>query len=193
MKQLLWVVAPGQLTNETVASLSTEFRVNPVGSLAAALQHIQRSTVDMVLFSLPLDGQRAEDLLQEIAGVNPSLPVVFCGPQASSGACGEVSPLYVVDEPVTPEKIRNISLSSKEPVRQWEKLLVGESRAMHEIREIISLVGNRRSTVLITGETGTGKEIAARAIHMASSRAHLPIVAVNCAALPENLLEAELF
>src|SRR5581483_1875610 len=64
---------------------------------------------------------------------------------------------------------------------------------MQQVIETIALVGSRRSTVLISGETGTGKEVAARAIHMASPRANLPMVAVNCAALPENLLEAELF
>ena len=59
--------------------------------------------------------------------------------------------------------------------------------------EVIRLVAGRRSTVLITGETGTGKEMVARAIHGASPRAHLPMVTVNCNALPENLIEAELF
>jgi transcriptional regulator with GAF, ATPase, and Fis domain len=58
---------------------------------------------------------------------------------------------------------------------------------------VIRLVGMRRATVLITGETGTGKEVVARALHMASSRAHLPLVTVNCNALPESLIEAELF
>ncbi|MBI4877666.1 MAG: sigma-54-dependent Fis family transcriptional regulator [Acidobacteria bacterium] len=75
----------------------------------------------------------------------------------------------------------------------WRKFLVGESRAMQEVVETIRLVGPRRSTVLITGETGTGKELVARAIHAASPRAAQPMVAVNCAALPQNLLEAELF
>jgi transcriptional regulator with GAF, ATPase, and Fis domain len=64
---------------------------------------------------------------------------------------------------------------------------------MERTAQVIRLVGGRRSTVLITGETGTGKEMVARAIHMASPRAQLPMVTVNCNALPENLIEAELF
>jgi transcriptional regulator with GAF, ATPase, and Fis domain len=64
---------------------------------------------------------------------------------------------------------------------------------MQSILDTIRLVAERRSTVLITGETGTGKEMVARALHAAGNRAHLPMVAVNCTALPENLLEAELF
>ncbi len=58
---------------------------------------------------------------------------------------------------------------------------------------VVELVAPRRCTVLISGETGTGKEVAARAIHMASDRSHYPMVAVNCSAMPENLIEAELF
>ena len=64
---------------------------------------------------------------------------------------------------------------------------------MEAVAETIRLVGNRRCTVLISGETGTGKEMAARALHAASHRGQHQMVAVNCSALPENLLEAELF
>lgn len=74
-----------------------------------------------------------------------------------------------------------------------EFFLVGSSAAMRRTAEIIRLVGSRRATVLITGETGTGKELVARAIHHASPRAHHPLVTVNCNALPETLIEAELF
>jgi transcriptional regulator with GAF, ATPase, and Fis domain len=76
---------------------------------------------------------------------------------------------------------------------KWRRLLIGSSPAMERTIEVIRLVGMRRATVLITGETGTGKEMVARALHLASPRAHLPMVAVNCNALPENLIEAELF
>lgn len=82
---------------------------------------------------------------------------------------------------------------SEETVEEWERLLVGESSAMKQVGHVIRLVGARRSTVLITGETGTGKEMAAKAIHFASPRRKCPWVAVNCNALPENLMEAELF
>ena len=75
----------------------------------------------------------------------------------------------------------------------WSRLLVGESQPMRELRAIIRLAGPRQSTVLITGETGTGKERVAQAIHMASRRSGAPMVAVNCGALPEHLIEAELF
>jgi transcriptional regulator with GAF, ATPase, and Fis domain len=75
----------------------------------------------------------------------------------------------------------------------WETLLVGQSIEMQRVSQIIRSVADRRATVLITGETGTGKEVVARALHLASFRRRHPMVAINCAALPENLLEAELF
>ena len=75
----------------------------------------------------------------------------------------------------------------------WRKEMIGRSFAMQKTAEVIRLVGPRRCTVLITGETGTGKEVVARAIHRAGPRAAGPFVAVNCGAIPAALLEAELF
>jgi transcriptional regulator with GAF, ATPase, and Fis domain len=75
----------------------------------------------------------------------------------------------------------------------WRAFLVGESRPIEQIHQVIRLVGARRCTVLISGETGTGKEVVARAIHSAGPRSQFSFVAVNTGALPENLLEAELF
>jgi len=75
----------------------------------------------------------------------------------------------------------------------WERLLVGKSPEIRQVAHIIEMVGCRRATVLITGETGTGKELAATALHLAGPRCHGPLVAVNCSAIPGNLLESELF
>jgi transcriptional regulator with GAF, ATPase, and Fis domain len=75
----------------------------------------------------------------------------------------------------------------------WRKLLIGDSHAMRQVCHLIRMVASRRATVLITGETGTGKEMAARALHQASGRHNTRLVAVNCSALPDHLLEAELF
>jgi DNA-binding NtrC family response regulator len=181
-----------------MSNLAADFTVSPVESLAAAFDHIRRTAVDLMLISLPLDHWKPETLLKQIAAVDPSLPVAFCGPKSlvdSGGGTYQMEASHFIEEPVTEEKLRRVlGFAPRPPAAElWKGLLVGDSRAMQEVREIIALIGNRRSTVLITGETGTGKEIAARAIHMASARGHLPIVAVNCAALPENLLEAELF
>jgi DNA-binding NtrC family response regulator len=84
-------------------------------------------------------------------------------------------------------------LAENVDAENWERLLVGTSPQIRHVCHMIRMVGARRATVLITGETGTGKEIAARALHQAGPRRHAPWVAVNCSALPDNLLEAELF
>ncbi len=85
------------------------------------------------------------------------------------------------------------ALRVADPVPEWRARLVGQSHAIQKVAEVIRLVGPRRCTVLITGETGTGKEIAARAVHMAGPRASGPFVALNCSAVPAALIEAELF
>ncbi|MBL8228769.1 MAG: sigma 54-interacting transcriptional regulator [Bryobacterales bacterium] len=83
--------------------------------------------------------------------------------------------------------------TTRNPGEHWKNTLIGASHAMQVVHDTIELVAPRKCTVLISGATGTGKEVAARAIHMASDRARMPMLAVNCAALPEHLLEAELF
>jgi len=75
----------------------------------------------------------------------------------------------------------------------WKKPLIGAGSSMRVVGELIRLVSQRRCTVLITGETGSGKEVVAKAIHMASPRASQPMVSINCNAIPGELLEAELF
>ncbi len=79
------------------------------------------------------------------------------------------------------------------PAAPWRRFLIGESPAVRQLCDIIELIAPKRVTVLISGETGTGKEVVARAVHAASTRSALPMVAVNCTALPASLVESELF
>src|SRR6476661_9814132 len=77
--------------------------------------------------------------------------------------------------------------AAAQPAPSWQSLIVGSSPAMRQLFDLIAMIATRRSTVLITGETGCGKEVIARAIHSASPRASQPFVPVNCTAIPKDL------
>lgn len=79
------------------------------------------------------------------------------------------------------------------PIPEWRSSIIGSSPAIQQVLKMIAMIAGRRSTVLIMGETGCGKEVVARAIHAASPRAGRPFIPVNCAAIPKDLLETELF
>jgi DNA-binding NtrC family response regulator len=187
--------------------LTTEILRVSLDSAADAIEQLKSSSVDAVVIEDPCLGSAhdltIEELLEKLVEVNRNVPIVVCDQAASVadivryirlGAHDVVSAgsdaAAIIEAAVEFHRSQRAADSSNEP---WRKHLVGSSRAIMRTIEIIRLVGSRRSSVLITGETGTGKEMVARAIHLASPRAQQPLVAVNCNALPENLLEAELF
>jgi DNA-binding NtrC family response regulator len=187
--------------------LTTEILRVSLDSAAAGIEQLRTSCVDAVVIEDPCLGgahdSTVEELLEELVQINRNIPIVICDEAASIadavrymrlGAHDVVSAgsdaCAIIEDAAEFHRSQRAADASNEP---WRKHLVGSSRAIMRTIEIIRLVGSRRSTVLITGETGTGKEMVARAIHLASPRAQQSIVAVNCNALPENLLEAELF
>jgi DNA-binding NtrC family response regulator len=180
--------------------------VNPI-STAGAIERLRTSSADAIVIedSYVGDAQDCtlEELLEELVRINRNIPIVICDEGATIadavryirlGAHDVVSAgsnrTAIVEAAAEFHRSQRAADTGNEP---WRQHIVGSSRAIMRTIEIIRLVGSRRSTVLITGETGTGKEMVARAIHLASPRAQHPIVAVNCNALPESLLEAELF
>ena len=174
-----------------------------------AIERLKTSHADAVLVRLPCNHWTAEEALEQIQQVDASVPVILCDTEGTLADAVRLTRLgsfhYMAVE--DSEQLREVLERAAEHSRSrrltwteaaganepWQKFLVGESQPMQQLARVIRLVSPRRSTVLISGETGAGKEMVARAIHMAGDRAHMPLVAVNCTALPENLLEAELF
>ena len=103
--------------------------------------------------------------------------------------------LAVVDKALEKRQLllENLSLRARVAADQQRGSLVGKSRAMQQVMQLVQRIASAPTSVLITGESGTGKEMVARALHELSDRAKAPFIAINCAALPEALLESELF
>jgi DNA-binding NtrC family response regulator len=176
-------------------------------NLAGAFDSLKANPIDAVLVHLPMAGCSGPEVLRQIHEQGCRVPVVIYEPAGAVSKAHDLTQrgaFQYVAHTVKPEELcdllavairHNAGTASAVPsqTHSWRDLLVGSSGTMREVVEIVELVGNRRSTVLVTGETGTGKEVAARALHMASNRSASRMVAVNCAALPDHLLEAELF
>jgi len=173
-----------------------------------SIEAVRACLYDAVIGEFPMTGWEPEEWLQEVRRADRSAPVIILHHQPTLDEAIRLTKLgaehYLpADSPaeeiahVLGEALEHRSAAQPAGLRPlaepWKRFLVGESRAMKEIEQIIRLVAPRRCTVLITGETGTGKEMVARATHAASSRGYLPMVAVACGALPEALFEAELF
>jgi len=172
------------------------------------LRCFRNEDFDVVFASFPLrDWGSPAGLLEEFQRVHSGTPVVIHVPEATAtevvrltqaGAfhvlqSGDATSLLYLAANSKWANEPSASSDEDEPLEAWTRSLIGEGLPMQRIIQTIRLVAPRRSTVLITGETGTGKEVVARSIHAAGNRAHLPMVCVNCSALPEALLEAELF
>ncbi len=177
-----------------------------------ALDVLNKGGVDIVITDLrmaPMDGMQ---LFREIQKFAPQMPVILLTAYASVETAIDAMKSGVFDYLTKPfrvsdmlaclkraeEKIaRNVSaatmLGADHPLRYQFENLIASSPVMEQVCETIQKVGPTAATVLINGESGTGKEVIARTIHKSSPRASKPWVAVNCAALPENLLESEMF
>jgi DNA-binding NtrC family response regulator len=171
------------------------------------LEYFKRSRIDAAVVCLPLPEYTPFEALEELQATDDSVPLILWDPCARlrdavrfiksgafdvvDGEAGDGRLLGAIGDAIDDRRSR--VPSGPEAEEPWRRILVGSSQPFQEVVNMVRLVGSRRSTVLITGETGTGKEMVARAIHMAGPRGRLPMVSVCCSALPENLLEAELF
>ena len=173
----------------------------------AALREPATADPQAIVLEFPLAGWTVPALWEQVQHLAPGVPVLVRDPQATLQDAVRMArlgvyqfltenedPFGLIEQAIESRRTGNLArLAVQVAARSGSELLLGDSPEMRQVKHIIRMVGNRRATVLITGETGTGKEMAALAIHRAAARRKGSMVAVNCSALPENLLEAELF
>jgi DNA-binding NtrC family response regulator len=197
--RILWVNAGYSVNaDETMAGweITCETPANAFNSL-------KNKRFDAVVLQFPIPHWTGPTLTAQMRTVSRDTPLVIRDPEATVADAvrlaregvdgmlnGDPKDIGLILEAISRRKSKEAFPGD---TASAETLLVGNSRQIQRVCQVIRLVGARRATVLITGETGTGKELAARALHQAGPRARGPWVAVNCSALPGNLLEAELF
>ena len=183
------------------------YAVTTVGSAEAALEHLEREPVDAVLLDIwlpKMDGLEALTRIQEMPPESRP-PVIMISGHGNIETAVKATKLGAHDfleKPLTIEKVlvtvknaiqqRKLELEVRH-LRAERTAIIGESVPMKALRQQLGLMAATNGRVLIYGESGVGKELVAHAIHAASARTTGPFVEVNCAAIPEDLIEAELF
>jgi two-component system, NtrC family, response regulator AtoC len=190
---------------------SEGFKVETAPGGRAGVERVKQGGVDVVVSDVKMPDLDGLDLLREIREVDPSPFVIVVTGFGSIDTAIRAVKLGAYDYITKPFKIDQLLLSIdkalaerilrsevnrlREEVSRRDRLdnIIGRSPPMQEIFALIRRVSSSHANILITGESGTGKELVARALHAKSPRKFQPFVAVNCAAIPENLLESEIF
>ncbi len=181
---------------------------------SVALEYLSHNVFDIVLTDIKMPGISGLDILKQTGEHHPDTIVIMITAFASTetaieamkqGAYDYISKPFKVEEiklivrnALEKRKLRQENMALKRKIQEWTTSgliggIVGKSPAILAIIELIAKIADSPSTVLITGESGTGKELVARAIHNYSKRKNKPFIAINCSAIPEGLLESELF
>lgn len=190
---------------------SANYEISAASTKDEALQACKDEIFDLCILDLRLADSNGISVMAELHAINPELPVLiltgFGSVDTAVKAMKEGAFTYITKPFETAElrlqiqrALENSRLNSE--IQRLKDLLeerydfnniVAKSEKMRNVLDMVSRIAKTESTVLLHGESGTGKEIIAKAIHMASERKNKPFVAINCAALPEPLLESELF
>jgi two-component system nitrogen regulation response regulator NtrX len=209
MTRILIIDDEGNIRRMLASLLSAEgYSTVEAESGEAGLRKMAAEEPDAVLLDLALPGATGLEVLERISEGWPEIPVVMMSGQATLGDAVQATRLgafQFLEKPLTPEAVLITLKSALELARQRDlnralrqelepgQELVGKSAAMEGVRALIRRVAPTDSRVLISGESGTGKELVAAAIHALSQRSRGPFVRINCAAIPRDLIESEMF
>jgi two-component system response regulator PilR (NtrC family) len=183
------------------------YEVSTASEAASAIELIKDQNFDLIISDIKMPGMGGLTLLEKIKQINSSLPVImitaFASPDNAvtamrSGAFDYITKPFKVDEII---KIIKSAISSSPPTTKDEitseteafEGIIGNSQEMIKIFNLISRIAPTPASILIYGDSGTGKELVAQAIHNLSKVSHKPFVPITCSAIPESLLESELF
>lgn len=188
-----------------------KYKILEAASPEEAKKIADSNLIDLILSDLKMPGGSGIDLLREIKKINPEIQLVIITAHGTIENAVEAMKEGAFDYLIKPVNLdeldllirkiferKNLISENKYLKEQLNekygiKGLIAYSKAMDDVLNLAARVADSKATVLIRGESGTGKEVLAKAIHFASTRAENPFVAVNCAALNENLLESEMF
>src|SRR5207248_592229 len=186
-------------------------RVEVAASGAEGIERVRARPPDVILLDLGLPDQSGLEVYQQVRRIDARIPVIFVTMAKGADAAIEAMKQGAYDylfKPLDPHQLRRVVGEAVEVARRMREpavvaetapdpdvdgAIVGACPAMREVYKAIGRVAAQDVPVLITGESGTGKELVARAIYQHGPRATKPFLALNCAAIPENLLESELF
>ena len=187
------------------------YRITPAPSVREALHRLDKEEFDLILSDLKLPGMSGMDLLDRVLTDNPEQCVIIMTAHGTVDSAVEAMKKGAFDYLEKPLERDNLLLTLRRAFEHITLLrenrvlqkklestrtipnIIGENPKIREMYRIINKIAPTSSTVLIYGESGTGKELVARAIHEGSSRKSNPFLAINCAAIPETLIESELF
>jgi len=174
-----------------------------------AIERFDQGGIDVVVSDLVMPKLGGFEVLQHVLQKAPEVPVILItahGTVDSAVQAIKTGAFDYVTKPFEQSELRQViakavrtrdltrgSLSAPLEGEKFLSRIVGDSPAIHEIFRIVEKVADTPSTVLITGESGTGKELVAQALHKGSSRRSAPLIKINCAAIPKDLIESELF
>ncbi len=211
-KNRILIIEDEEVMQETLKSvLKKDYLPISVSNGFEGLEELKKESYSTILLDLRLPKMDGIETLKKIKEIDSEIPIIIVSASndiKSAVECMKLSALDYIAKPFDVEellavvekaqkiaKLQKENRYLKESLKEASKYsdLIGKSVQTEQLRKLIQTTAPTPSTVLITGESGTGKEIVAKEIHRLSNRANQPFVAINCAAIPENLLESELF